>query len=220
MDPELPPKNSSDKHGNANLDTLTRQSSGYTELNLGARDEVPPSWFYGKLEYRARKSESLPSSAPQQYVHIYTLPTPPVEPDSDSAPPTSAQPCDSDPSEDVMMASLIKEGPEPEEEPDNMPAEEDPDVIKDVDAIPAAVLDGQERQAPTQVQALKALKDLMNILRPPRTNDAGYTDPQIDPFSRIRMEGMQTLLNFFTNKKSNTYDKWSASGCQAAISLG
>jgi hypothetical protein len=153
-------------------------------------------------------------------VHIYTLPTPPVEPDSDSAPPTLVQPCDGDPSEDVMMASLIEEGPKAEEEPDNMPAEEDPDIIKDVDVVPAAVLDGQECQAPMQVQALKALKDLMNILLPPRANDAGYTDPQIDPFSWIQIEGMQTMLNFFTNMKSNTYDKWGASGCQAAISLG
>ena len=58
-----------------------------------------------------------------------------------------------------MMASLMEEGPKPEEEPDNIPAEEDPDVIKDVDVIPAAVLDGQEHQALMQVQALKALKD-------------------------------------------------------------
>ena len=45
-------------------------------------------------------------------------------------------------------------------------------------------------------------------------------DPHIDPFAQILMEGMQTLLNLFTNLKSSTYDKWGASACQAAISLG
>jgi hypothetical protein len=29
------------------------------------------------------------------------------------------------------------------------------------------------------------LNNLTNILWPLRTNDAGYTDPQIDPFSQI-----------------------------------
>jgi hypothetical protein len=147
-------------------------------------------------------------SIPQKYVHIYALPTPPVGPDSNSAPPTLAQPCEGA-CEDIVMASQIEEGPEPKEKLDNcdMPAEEDPDVIKDVNVVPAAVLNGQERQVPTQVQALKALKDLTNILCPLRTNDAGYTDPQMNPFSQIQMEGMQTMLNFFTNTKSNTYDK-------------
>jgi len=41
--------------------------------------------------------------------------TPPVELD---APPTASQPCDGDPSEDIMMASLIQD-PEPEEELDD-----------------------------------------------------------------------------------------------------
>jgi hypothetical protein len=31
---------------------------------------------------------------------------------------------------------------------------------------------------------------------------------------------MQTMLNFFTNKNSTTYEKWAASSFQAAISLG
>jgi hypothetical protein len=34
------------------------------------------------------------------------------------------------------------------------------------------------------------------------------------------MEGMQTMLNFYTNPQSTTYNKWVASSYQAAISLG
>jgi hypothetical protein len=80
--------------------------------------------------------------------------------------------------------------------------------------------DGHLRQAPTQLQAGAALKHLKNVLHPPRKTGAGYQDPKIDPFARIRMEGMQTMLNFYTNPRSTTFDKWGASACQAAISLG
>ena len=80
--------------------------------------------------------------------------------------------------------------------------------------------DGHLRQAPTQLQAVDALKDLKEILRPPRKTGGGYKDPKIDPFVRIRMEGMQTMLNFYTNTRSMTFDKWGASACQAAVSLG
>jgi hypothetical protein len=148
------------------------------------------------------------------------------------------------------------EDPGPEEEPNDIPVEEDNDAIKDVAAdgvrldasfqeedrnlldgptpeasshgnsLPSldkpsvTARDGQERQAPAQVQAIKALKDLKNILCPPRKTGPGYTDPKIDPFARIQMEAMRTMLHFYTNPKSNTYDKWGASACQAAISLG
>lgn len=75
---------------------------------VGARSVVPASPFYGK--YQANTSVCIPSSAPQQYVHIYTLPTQ-QEPGITI---TEAQPGDGDPIDDITMASLI-EVPEPKE---------------------------------------------------------------------------------------------------------
>jgi hypothetical protein len=236
------------KNSSAQNYVASRHSVQDTTLGqcLGASSEVPAASFYGKYQYNI--PECLPSSAPQQYLHIYPLPTL----DSDFFF-TEAQPCDG--IEDVTVVPSI-EDPGPEEEPNDIPVEEDNDAIKDVaadgdrldaslnegdrnlcdgptpdasshgnslpllDKPSVTVRDGQERQAPTQVQVIEALKDLKNILRPPRKTGAGYTDPNIDPFARIRMEAMQTMLHFYTNPKSNTYDKWGASACQAAISLG
>jgi hypothetical protein len=82
------------------------------------------------------------------------------------------------------------------------------------------IRDGKLREAPSQQKAIDALKDLREKLKPARATGRGYKDPGIDPFVRIRMDGMQTMLNFYTNPKSTTYDKWGASACQAAISMG
>jgi hypothetical protein len=80
-------------------------------------------------------------------------------------------------------------------------------------------LDGQLCQAPTQLQAAKALQDLRAIIDLPRKTGAGHKDPKLDPFVRTWIEGMQTMLNFYTNPWLTTYGKWGASACQAAISL-
>jgi hypothetical protein len=80
--------------------------------------------------------------------------------------------------------------------------------------------DGKLREAPTQLQATDALKHLVEKLRPPRKTGRGYYDPGIDPFTRIRMEGMRGMLNLYTNQHSATYDKWLKSACHAAISMG
>jgi len=74
-------------------------------------------------------------------------------------------------------------------------------------------------RAPTLLRLLGALKDLKNILHPPRKMGAGYKYPGLDPFVRIRLEAMQTMLSFYTNEKSATYEKWGTSALQAAISL-
>ena len=78
---------------------------------------------------------------------------------------------------------------------------------------------GKEREAPTQLGAFKALDDLDECLNPSRTTGGGYIDPHFDSFKRTRMEGMFAMLNLFTNRMSKTYDCWSASSLEAAITL-
>lgn len=80
--------------------------------------------------------------------------------------------------------------------------------------------DGKTREAPTVLYGLAALKDLKNVLNPPRKKGPGYVDPKLDVFVWTRLEGVQAMLNFFTNKNSATCEKWAASSFQAAISLG
>jgi hypothetical protein len=79
---------------------------------------------------------------------------------------------------------------------------------------------GKQREAPTQPKAKAALEDLKKLLNPPRKKGPGNVDPNLDIFVQLRMEGMQTLLNFYTNQQSATYDAWGASSCQSAIALG
>ena len=80
--------------------------------------------------------------------------------------------------------------------------------------------DGKLREPLTVLLAKPALKDLMGLLHPTRKKGPGYTNPEIDYFVRTRMEGMQSMLHFYTNPWSTTYEKWRASSYQAAISLG
>ncbi|EDR09574.1 uncharacterized protein LACBIDRAFT_326022 [Laccaria bicolor S238N-H82] len=91
---------------------------------------------------------------------------------------------------------------------------------RDQNRIDATLPEGKLREAPTLDLAKETLKDLESKLNPPRKKGNGHVDPKINPFVRIRMEGMRTLLNFFTNPKSATYQKWCASSMQASISLG
>ncbi|KAJ7435717.1 hypothetical protein B0H11DRAFT_1674264, partial [Mycena galericulata] len=80
--------------------------------------------------------------------------------------------------------------------------------------------DGKLREAPSISIASAALKDLRELLRPHRPSGKGHVDPELDSFTRIRMESMQTLLNFYTSPLSKTYGFWAASSLQAAVSLG
>jgi hypothetical protein len=79
---------------------------------------------------------------------------------------------------------------------------------------------GQVRWIPTQVMALEALEDLKKILHPSRNTGRGYINPGIDLWCHARLEGMQVMLNMFTNTLSKTYDEWGSSACQAAVGLG
>jgi hypothetical protein len=79
---------------------------------------------------------------------------------------------------------------------------------------------GKEREAPLQPVAIQALEDLKQLLHPARKTGRGYTDPELDSFVRSCMEGMQTLLNFYTHDLSLTYGAWVASSIQASTALG
>ncbi|KAJ6552105.1 hypothetical protein DFH09DRAFT_859926, partial [Mycena vulgaris] len=80
--------------------------------------------------------------------------------------------------------------------------------------------DGKIREAPSVAKALLALKELRLLLRPHRPSGKGHIDPGYDAFTRIRMELMQTMLNFYTSPLSKTRGFWAASSLQAAVSLG
>jgi hypothetical protein len=80
--------------------------------------------------------------------------------------------------------------------------------------------DGKLREPPTVCLAQKAAEDLRKLLHPQRKKGPGYYDPGLDMFTRTRLEGMQSLLNFYTNPQSLTYEKWGVSAHHAAISLG
>jgi hypothetical protein len=76
------------------------------------------------------------------------------------------------------------------------PSHERTQLPADIHATEAPKRDSQLCQAPTQLQAAKALKDLKLTLNPPRKTGAGHKDPKLDPFIRIQMEGMRTMANF------------------------
>ena len=78
---------------------------------------------------------------------------------------------------------------------------------------------GKEREAPTEMRTKAALHDIRKILYPPQKKGPGHVDPQLNIFVRTRLEGMQTMLNFYVNKQSRTYGSWAASSLQAAVSL-
>ncbi|KAJ7720590.1 hypothetical protein DFH07DRAFT_712612, partial [Mycena maculata] len=79
--------------------------------------------------------------------------------------------------------------------------------------------DGILRQAPTVESALKALADIGKVLRPPRKKGPGYIDPNIDPFTRSRIEGIQSLLALYTHPSSSTHGQWKKAAMNAAITL-
>lgn len=99
---------------------------------------------------------------------------------------------------------------------------EEPSLLKSPDATDSGLetRNGKLREPPTVLVAKEALEDLKELLHPKRKKGSGHTDPELNYFVRTYMEGMQTLLNFYTNPDSMTHDKWSASSLQASISLG
>jgi hypothetical protein len=84
---------------------------------------------------------------------------------------------------------------------------------------PGDIRPGKEREAPQQSDAQKAREDLQKLLKPPRKTGAEYIDPGLDPFVRSRMEGMLSLLIFYTDPRSQTHKAWGASSLQAAIAM-
>jgi hypothetical protein len=90
------------------------------------------------------------------------------------------------------------------------------DAVKNKNALPR---EGHMRQAPTITQASEAVEDLKKLLRPPRDNGEGYKNANISEFVKIRMLGMQNLLNLFTHSSSATHGKWVPSSMQAAFSV-
>jgi hypothetical protein len=67
--------------------------------------------------------------------------------------------------------------------------------------------DGKLRESPTVPCAKAALIDLKELIHPHRKKGPGHEDPEINLFIRMRMEGMQSLLSFYTNPQSATYWK-------------
>ncbi|KAJ6448581.1 hypothetical protein C8R45DRAFT_1115184 [Mycena sanguinolenta] len=80
--------------------------------------------------------------------------------------------------------------------------------------------DGKLREAPSILDALAALKDLKELLRPHRRTGRGYIDPGLDRFVRVQMESMEIMLNFYTGNLSKTRGLWAASSLQAAVARG
>ena len=58
--------------------------------------------------------------------------------------------------------------------------------------------DGKLQEAPKVADALAALKDLWELLRPHRKMGRGFIDPNFNRFVRVRMESMEIMLNFYT----------------------
>ena len=97
---------------------------------------------------------------------------------------------------------------------------EDPEIPTAGNMDPLA-REGRLREPPTVLLAKQALDDLRSLLvHPRRKNGPGHVDPKINHFIRTRMEGMKTMLNFYTNPHSMTCHKWGASSYQASILLG
>ena len=91
------------------------------------------------------------------------------------------------------------------------------DALKNKNALPC---EGHMRQPPTITQVSEAAEDLKKLLRSPQDNSKGYKNANISEFVKIRMLGMQSLLNLFTHPSSTTHRKWITSSMQAAFALG
>ena len=185
---------------------------------------------FGCYQYHVNVPEQLTVSAQRQFIHIF-----PIKPVSNASEVffMDAQPCENDESVHAMRELDHNDSDLAlDNESEGEPSDDENDASDSIGNIetegatldetqpqPGATHDGQLRQAPTLLQVLRALKDLKDILHPPRKTGAGYKDPKLDPFVRIHLKGMQTMLCFYTNEKLVTYEKWGASALQVAISL-
>ncbi|KAJ7790807.1 hypothetical protein B0H14DRAFT_2625691 [Mycena olivaceomarginata] len=68
--------------------------------------------------------------------------------------------------------------------------------------------DGWLREAPTVEAAHVALNDIGKVLRPLRKKGPGHIDPQPDPFTQSRLQGIQSLLTLYTHPSSSTCSQW------------
>ncbi|KAJ7110999.1 hypothetical protein C8R44DRAFT_742773 [Mycena epipterygia] len=82
-----------------------------------------------------------------------------------------------------------------------------------------AKTDGRLREAPTVEAARAALEDITHVLRPKRKNGPGYIDPHLDPFTRSRIEGIQSLLALYTHASSSTQGQWKKASVNVAITM-
>ncbi|KAJ7190003.1 hypothetical protein GGX14DRAFT_580227 [Mycena pura] len=171
---------------------------------------------------------AVPTCAPTQSYHEYTLPPPPAP---KSCRPTVEEVPDED---DVSFLTWLHEN-NSLDSVNSSPAQPDPEEAA-FDCAAAADLAAQDqyakiydpyvgpgrlREAPSISQATEAVHDLKKLLRGESPGVAGgYKDPGHDPFVRFRLEGMQILLNLFINPRSKTHGHWGASALQAAVGLG
>lgn len=209
---------------------------------IDASDD-PPATYSGYFYQSARPE--VPTSAPQQFYHEYTLPTPPksrrpsVEevPDEDDVSHLScpslvslASSIDSDivrehfrkaaaadaDTQDAY-ASASGELGDPDANPDTSDTRAPFGRVYDAFSAP-----GKLREAPSLAKAAEAVKDLAAALRGESRGPSskGYKDPQIDLFVRHRLEGMRIFLNLYIDPRSTTYGHWGASALQASVGLG
>jgi hypothetical protein len=121
--------------------------------------------------------------------------------------------------EDLMDVFETKDQSGEEDDTDSDSESEYSSDLDDKEDWDDNVRPGKEREAPSLVVAQRAREDLRELLKPPRKTGPGYTDPGLDTFVRSRMEGMLSLLNFYTDSRSKTHDCWGASSLQAAIMM-
>ncbi|EJD33398.1 hypothetical protein AURDEDRAFT_140635 [Auricularia subglabra TFB-10046 SS5] len=87
-------------------------------------------------------------------------------------------------------------------------------------AIPAHTKRNIPWHAPSQEEALAALNDLKNLVRPLRTpKSKGCADGKLDTWTREHHEGMMTLLMHYTNPKSAAHGHWMLSSKAAVDGL-
>ncbi|KAI5993567.1 hypothetical protein EDD15DRAFT_2367317 [Pisolithus albus] len=84
------------------------------------------------------------------------------------------------------------------------------------------------RKPPSILDAQKALEDLRNILKPPRQDRTGYTDPNLPALLRERLSRMRDFLWLYTNVLSDgtthptnpVGGQWTKAANQAARNAG
>ncbi|KAJ7018499.1 hypothetical protein C8F04DRAFT_1277640 [Mycena alexandri] len=170
------------------------------------------------------------------HLSTYTFPAPipprPFGSSSSSIPPSSASPPPAQDCEDPLDSVHV---PEAEDELLATSPSHDDDYPRPL--APRSFLDrmheqatrtGVRRQAPNLGEAKAALDCVQRFLRGELRGSAikglggvGYKDPDISAFTRNRLTGIRTMLNFYvTPVEGGTYGQWGASARLAAHGLG